>query len=108
DVNAKLTISGSLRLNRSVIELRDEIGDDLTGDHAFTRLNPSIGATYAVNDDFTAYGSIGTTSRTPTPSELSCADPEDACRLPNAFVSDPPLDQVRATTFEGGVRGNAG
>jgi outer membrane receptor protein involved in Fe transport len=108
DVSAKLTISGSVRLNRTVIKLRDQIGEELNGDHEFTRLNPSIGATYALNDQVTAYASVGTTSRAPTPSELSCADPEDACRLPNAFVADPPLDQVRATTFEGGVRGNAG
>jgi iron complex outermembrane recepter protein len=90
------------------VKLRDQIGEDLNGDHEFTRLNPSFGATYALNGKVTAYGSVGTTSRAPTPSELSCADPEDACRLPNAFVADPPLDQVRATTFEGGVRGHAG
>jgi outer membrane receptor protein involved in Fe transport len=107
DVSRKLTVSGSLRLNRSVVRLRDQIGEDLSGDHEFTRLNPSIGATYAVNGDLTVYGTFGMTSRTPTPSELSCADPEDACRLPNAFVSDPPLDQVRASTFEGGMRGRA-
>ncbi len=41
----------------------------------------------------------------PTPSELSCADPDDPCRLPNAFVSDPPLRQVVARTIESGVRG---
>jgi outer membrane receptor protein involved in Fe transport len=44
-------------------------------------------------------------SRVPAPSELSCADPEDPCRLPNAFVADPPLEQVVAGTWEGGVRG---
>lgn len=107
DVNANLTLSGSLRLNRTDVKLRDQIGDELNGDHEFTRLNSSFGATYAINDKVTAYGSVGTTSRAPTPSELSCADPEDACRLPNAFVADPPLDQVRATTFEGGVRGGS-
>jgi outer membrane receptor protein involved in Fe transport len=36
---------------------------------------------------------------------LSCADPEDPCRLPNAFVADPPLAQVVARTWEGGIRG---
>jgi iron complex outermembrane receptor protein len=108
DVSSNLTVSGSVRLNRTDVRLRDQIGEDLNGDHEFTRLNPSFGATYAVNDKVTAYGSFGMTSRAPTPSELSCADPEDACRLPNAFVADPPLDQVKASTFEGGVRGNTG
>ena len=107
DVSANLTVSGSVRLNRTDVTLRDQIGDDLNGDHEFTRLNPSIGATYALTEKVTAYGSFGMTSRAPTPSELSCADPEDACRLPNAFVADPPLEQVRARTFEGGVRGHA-
>jgi outer membrane receptor protein involved in Fe transport len=41
-----------------------------------------------------------------TPVELTCADPEDPCRLPNAFVSDPPLEQVVARTFEAGARGS--
>jgi iron complex outermembrane recepter protein len=108
DVSSNLTVSGSVRLNRTDVRLRDQIGEDLNGDHDFTRLNPSFGATYALNDKVTAYGSFGMTSRAPTPSELSCADPEDACRLPNAFVADPPLEQVKATTFEGGVRGHAG
>ena len=37
--------------------------------------------------------------------ELSCADPEAPCKLPNAFISDPPLKQVVAKTWEGGFRG---
>jgi outer membrane receptor protein involved in Fe transport len=36
---------------------------------------------------------------------LSCADPDDPCRLPNAFLSDPPLEMVVARTWEGGARG---
>jgi iron complex outermembrane recepter protein len=44
-------------------------------------------------------------SRVPAPSELSCADPADPCRLPNAFVADPPFAQVVARTWEGGIRG---
>jgi iron complex outermembrane recepter protein len=55
----------------------------------------------------TAFGSFGMASRVPTPSELSCADPEDPCRLPNAFVADPPLEQITARTWEGGIRGRA-
>jgi outer membrane cobalamin receptor len=54
----------------------------------------------------TGFGSYSLSSRVPTPSELGCADPDDPCRLPNAFVSDPPLDQVRAHTIESGVRGH--
>jgi outer membrane cobalamin receptor len=38
---------------------------------------------------------------------LSCADPGDPCRLPNAFLADPPLEQVVAHTWEAGARGQA-
>ncbi len=108
DVTSRLTVSGSLRLNRTQVALRDQLGDDLNGDHRFLRLNPALGATFALGGSTTAYASLGSTSRAPTPSELSCADPEDACRLPNAFVADPPLAQVRARTVEGGLRGTLG
>ena len=101
----KLTIMGAARINHSAVTLRDQAGEALNGDHRFTRLNPAAGATYALGSDVTAYGSISVSSRVPAPSELSCADPEDPCRLPNAFVADPPLEQVVARTWEGGVRG---
>jgi outer membrane receptor protein involved in Fe transport len=38
--------------------------------------------------------------------ELSCADEDDPCKLPNAFLADPPLDQVVSKTWEAGFRGN--
>ncbi len=108
DLTSRLTLSGALRLNRSQVDLHDQIGDDLNGRHQFVRLNPSVGATFSLSAAVTAYASLGMTSRAPTPSELSCADPDDACRLPNAFVADPPLAQVRARTVEGGLRGTLG
>jgi outer membrane receptor protein involved in Fe transport len=101
----RLTLMGAGRFNHSSAELRDQLGDDLTGDHEFSRLNPSAGLTYALPRGVTAYGSFSTSSRVATPSELSCADPEEPCRLPNAFLSDPPLEQVVAHTWEGGARG---
>ena len=106
-VTPRLTFSGSARVNHSAIELRDQLGDDLTGSHGFSRVNPGAGLTYRLPQPVTLYGSVSLASRVPAPSELSCADPEDPCRLPNAFVSDPPLDQVVTTTWEGGLRGDA-
>ena len=107
-VTPRLTVSGSARFTHSSVQLRDQIGDDLNGDHTFTRVNPAAGATFQLPRSTSAYGSYNVSSRVPTPSELSCADPEDPCRLPNAFVADPPLDQVVAGTWEGGVRGRTG
>jgi outer membrane receptor protein involved in Fe transport len=101
----KLTLMGAARFNYSDITLRDQAGTELDGDHDFSRFNPAVGFTLDLPRDATAYGSFSTSSRVPAPSELSCADPEDPCRLPNAFVADPPLEQVVARTWEGGVRG---
>lgn len=102
---SNLTLMGAARFNRSTIRLRDQAGDDLNGDHVFSRVNPAVGATFVVAPTLTAFGSVSLSSRAPAPSELSCADPEDPCRLPNAFVADPPLEQVVARTTEVGVRG---
>ena len=102
----RLTLSGSMRLTHSAIELRDQIGTDLNGDHRFTALNAAGGATVDVLPGaVTLFGGLSRSTRVPTPSELSCADPDDPCRLPNAFLSDPPLDMVVAHTWEGGARG---
>ncbi len=97
-----LTVSG--RWNRTHVVLEDQIDDDLDGNHTFQRFNPAIGVT--VNADAaTFYAGYSEASRAPSPVELTCADEADPCRLPNAFVADPPLEQVVAKTFEAGVRG---
>jgi iron complex outermembrane receptor protein len=54
------------------------------------------------------FASAGQSTRTPTPVELTCGDPAAPCRLPNAFVSDPPLAQVIARNIEIGARGRLG
>ncbi|MDE0088305.1 MAG: TonB-dependent receptor, partial [Candidatus Poribacteria bacterium] len=101
-----LTLSG--RYNRTEIELRDRIGVELNGNHTFNRFNPAIGLTYQVLDALSFYGGYSESSRVPTPVELTCADPDAPCKLPNAFVADPPLDQVITKTWEVGLRGKLG
>jgi outer membrane receptor protein involved in Fe transport len=101
----RLTLMGAARFNYSDVALRDQVGTALDGDHEFSRFNPAAGLTYELARGATAYGSFSVSSRVPAPSELSCADPADPCRLPNAFVADPPLEQVVARTWEGGLRG---
>jgi outer membrane receptor protein involved in Fe transport len=46
--------------------------------------------------------------RAPTAIELTCADPEAPCKLPNDFLADPPLDAVISRTAEVGARGDVG
>jgi iron complex outermembrane recepter protein len=98
-----LTLSG--RYNRTKVDLEDRIDDDLSGEHTFQRFNPAAGVAWAVGDAVQLYAGYSEANRAPSPVELTCADEDDPCRLPNAFVSDPPLEQVVAKTFEGGVRG---
>ncbi len=92
------------RYNRTHVVLEDRLDDDLDGDHTFQRFNPAVGLTFGT-PAFTFYAGYSEASRAPSPVELTCADEDDPCRLPNAFVSDPPLEQVVAKTFEAGVRG---
>jgi outer membrane receptor protein involved in Fe transport len=104
-VTPRLTLSGSARFTRSTLTLEDRLGSALSGKHRFGALNPAAGAAFGVLPNLTVFASYSMSSRVPTPSELGCADPDDPCRLPNSFVSDPPLEQVRAHTLESGVRG---
>jgi outer membrane receptor protein involved in Fe transport len=74
--------------------------------HDFKRFNPSVGLTYALAENLTTYASYSESNRAPTPSELTCAEGgENACAYPNAFLADPPLDDVVAKTIETGLRG---
>ncbi len=106
-ISDRLNATFSGRYNHTRVTLRDRSGEhpELDGEHDFERLNASFGMTYQLNIDTNLYASLGQTSRTPTPIELACADPEFECRLPNAFLADPPLEQVVVSTLEGGMRG---
>lgn len=103
-----LTLSG--RYNNTRIKLRDRSGDDpdLNGRHTFSRFNPAAGLTYRWLPNLTTYASYSESNRAPTPVELACARPDRPCRLPNAFLADPPLEQVVARSWEAGLRGAFG
>ena len=95
-----LTLAG--RYNSARLELFDRLGTSLDGNHRFGRFNPAIGASYQFSEQVTAYLSYGEANRFPTAAELGCANPQEPCRLPNAFISDPPLDQVASRSIEAG------
>ena len=99
----------------SEVSLRDRTGErpQLNGAHGFTGFNWSAGVVrrWQSRDLF---GSYGQSSRLPTPIELACSEalarnPEtgemEECRLPNAFLADPPLEEVVARSVELGARG---
>jgi iron complex outermembrane receptor protein len=99
-----LTVSG--RFNMALVDLNDENGGDLTGNHSYNHFNPAGGLTYQVAPWLTAYAGYAVANRAPTPAELSCAGPANSCSLANFFVGDPDLQQVISYTMEAGVRGS--
>ena len=98
-----LTVSG--RFNDSRITIADRLGTSLNGDHSFSRFNPAAGLVYERSAALSLVGRYTEANRAPTAAELSCADPSEPCRVPNAFVSDPPLEQAVARSVEAGARG---
>ncbi|MBT7952675.1 MAG: TonB-dependent receptor [Gammaproteobacteria bacterium] len=129
DINQQLSLTFSGRINNTQIRLSDQSGErpELNGEHDFFRFNPAVGLTYRHDEKINFYAGYNESSRTPTPIELACNDsvfnlavaaaiadgddPEDVefeCRLPNAFLADPPLEQVVTKSFEVGSRGELG
>ena len=102
--------TASARYNDARVSIRDESGSnaDLNGDHGFRRINPALGLTFNPSTALTAYGSYSEGMRAPTAIELTCADPQAPCKLPNSFLADPPLKKVVARTMEIGARGREG
>lgn len=96
-----LNIGGRFNRDHVLMEDLSEDGDDsLDGNHRFTQFNPAIGLDIALTEHSLINLAFSQSSRTPSPAELSCADEDDPCRLPNGFVADPPLDQVVTQTIE--------
>ena len=126
NVTGRLSLTVSGRFNTSNVDLADHSGDrpELNGNHDFARFNPAAGVTYNISQGLNLYGGYSESSRAPTPIELACnehvfdlavrnaigagTDPADVnfeCRLPNAFLADPPLNQVVTQSYELGARG---
>ena len=105
------TLSG--RYNRTEIDLRDRGGTrgrtgaqpDLTGSHTFTRFNPAAGISYVTGNEMKLFANYSESSRAPSPVELACAREDAPCSLPNAFLADPPLEQVVTRGVDLGASG---
>jgi len=129
DLTEAVALTLSLRANGTDVSLRDQSGlrPELNGDHSFDRINPALGVTWQATENHNLYASFSRSTRAPTPIELACNegvfdlavqfavergdDPDDVdfeCRLPNAFLADPPLEDVVSSSFEIGARGFLG
>ncbi|WP_296714755.1 TonB-dependent receptor [Rhodoblastus sp.] len=105
DLTDKLTLSAGARFNLASISLSDQLGGDVNGENQYNHVNPVVGLTYKLTPDLLVYGSYAESNRAPTPLELGCANPQKPCIMGAFLVSDPPLQQVVAQTFEAGFRG---
>jgi outer membrane receptor protein involved in Fe transport len=107
DVTPKLSANLAGRYNFAQINLSDQLGSALSGDHSFGHFNPAGGLTWKLLPEVSAYASYAVANRAPTPAELSCASADSPCSLANFFVGDPSLQQVVAHTVEAGLRARA-
>ncbi len=109
-ITDRLALTLSARGNHTRTTINDPTGlnPDLDGQHRFLRVNPAAGLTWQWSPAMNFYGGYSESTRAPTPVELTCADPDAPCKLPNDFVSDPPLKQVVAKSWEAGLRGTLG
>ncbi len=107
DVTERLALTVGARFNYAEIKLADASGQnpELNSDARYTRVNPVVGATYALSPWLTLYGGYSEANRAPTPLENACSNPNRPCVLETALISDPPLKQVVARTIEAGGRG---
>lgn len=109
-VSERVAVTLSGRYNDTRIRLADRSGEtpELNGSHGFSRFNPAAGITFNPSSALTLYASYGESARAPSPVELACASEDAPCNLPNAFLADPPLEQVVAKSVEAGLRGTYG
>lgn len=109
-LSEELTLNIAGRYNHARVIMRDQIESgkgSLNGEHHFNRFNPAVSVNYQLNPEYAVKLSYSESSRTPSPAELSCADEEDPCKLPNAFVADPPLEQVVVKTMDASIHYNS-
>jgi iron complex outermembrane recepter protein len=109
-LSAEWTLTLAGRYNQARISVADRSGHDpgLDNTSNFSRFNPAIGLNFNPSPVVTAYASYSEGMRAPSPIELTCADAAAPCKLPNVFLSDPPLKAVVSRTIEAGARGRSG
>ena len=125
DVSEKMAVTASARLDYAAVQLNgtactgsnyndNELcgfgGTDawtpVSGNHNYTRFNPSLGSTYQLSPQTTGFATYSEGFRTPSAIELACADSTKPCSgIPNAFGADPYLKAVVSKTLEFGMRG---
>ncbi len=108
DIDERLSLIAGGRLNVASIAVGDRLGDapELNSNQTYAHFNPVSGLTYKLTPGLTAYFGYSQSNRAPTPLETACSDPNRPCLIESSLVSDPPLKQVVASTYEAGLRSN--
>ncbi|MEW6438577.1 MAG: TonB-dependent receptor [Pseudomonadota bacterium] len=119
NITDRLAIHAGARFNDAQITLNNQLGGSfaavsqaagtyslLNASQNFSRINPVAGLSYLITPEISVYASYSEANRAPTPLELGCSSPQAPCMIDNFLVSDPPLKQIVARTFEAGFKGS--
>jgi outer membrane receptor protein involved in Fe transport len=100
----KLTLSAGARYDYVRIPFENVLNPQRDTTATYKRFNPRVGASVEVAPSASVFASWGQAFRAPAVIENACADPAAPCPLPFALGDDPPLEPVKASTVEAGVR----
>jgi outer membrane receptor protein involved in Fe transport len=99
-----VTLSAGARYDYVRIPFNNLLDPSVDTVGVYKRFNPRVGATVEVSPGGSLFASWGQAFRAPAVIENACADPATPCPLPFALGDDPPLEAVKASTFEAGFR----
>jgi outer membrane receptor for Fe3+-dicitrate len=105
----RVTLSAGARYDYIRVPFHNQLDASDNTTNNFQHFSPRGGINVDMGGGASLYGSVGGSFRAPAIVELACADPTASCPLPFALGDDPPLNPVRATTYEMGgklLRGN--
>jgi outer membrane receptor protein involved in Fe transport len=100
----QVTLSAGARYDYVRIPFENLVRPEADTVGVYKRFNPRVGASVAVGQGANVFASWGQSFRAPAVIENACADPEAPCPLPFALGDDPPLEPVKASTIEAGLR----
>jgi iron complex outermembrane receptor protein len=98
----RVTLSAGARYDYIRVPFQNQLDNSDNTTNNFHHFSPRGGINIDLGSGKSLYGSVGGSFRAPAIVELACADPTASCPLPFALGDDPPLDPVRATTYEVG------
>jgi outer membrane receptor protein involved in Fe transport len=99
-----VTFSAGARYDYIRIPFKNQLDPTRDTTSSYKRLSPKGGVSVEAGGGLTLYGSVGASYRAPAVIELACADEAEPCPLPFALGDDPPIEAVKATTYEIGGR----